>query len=115
MTLIAKDRSPRSHISLGYDTWTGYEVSTRLDISSQAHAYKLLDDNCSWIEIYSDLDIYINFDNSVSDSINTQNDLIAPAGTIYSRRVPRGLGEGIYVHFKATSSEAGKYIRLVQC
>ena len=104
--------------SLNADVSGVWSVSSALTISSAAHAYKTLDASTNSILIYSDSDVYIRFDQLTSDTISTGNDVILPAQTLMSIRVPNGLKASsttaITVHFKQVTSVGTKTLRLVE-
>lgn len=104
--------------SLNADVSASWSVSSALDISSAAHASKTLDASTNSILIYSDSDVYIRFDQLTSDTVSTANDVIIPAQTLMSIRVPNGLkasaDTAITVHFKQVASAGTKSLRLVE-
>ena len=107
--------------SLNADVSGDWTVSARLTIDSSstpAHAPKTLDASTNSILVYSDVDSYIRFDQLTSDTIVVNNDLIIPAQTLISIRVPNGLKASsttaITVHFKAVTGSGTKYLRLVE-
>jgi hypothetical protein len=104
--------------SLNADVSANWSVSSALDISSAAHASKALASSTNSILIYSDSDVYLRFDQSASDTISTANDVILPAQTLMSIRVPNGLkassDTAITVHFKQVTSVGTKTLRLVE-
>tara|TARA_R110000744_G_scaffold284011_2_gene395348 strand:+ start:501 stop:875 length:375 start_codon:yes stop_codon:yes gene_type:complete len=107
--------------SLNADVSGDWTVSARLTIDSSstpAHATKTLDASTNSILVYSDVDSYIRFDQSPDTSIVVNNDLIIPAQTLISIRVPNGLKASsttaITVHFKAVTGSGTKYLRLVE-
>ena len=89
-----------------------WNVQTRLTISSQAHVYSNVT-GVHQIGVYSDSDVKFRFDNSTSDTISANNDLVLPAQTLTFVKVPQGVGGTMYVHFKQVSSAASKYLCLV--
>lgn len=96
---------------------TEWIVSTRLDISSAAHAYKALNERTQYIVIYADLACYFRFDTVATDTISTTNDPQFPVTTSTRIKVPRGAAgqsDTLYFHAKATSSAATKYLRVVE-
>lgn len=105
------------------DTNAKFSISGRLDISSGAEVVKELNVNTNHVMCYSDSHVYFRFDLvSSNDQISSTNDLIMPAGTLFTLRVPNGLAptdggadETVYLHCKQVSSIAGKYFRLVEC
>ena len=109
--------------ALNADVSGDWTVSTRLTIDSSstpAHAYKTLDASTTSILIYSDVDSYILFDQlgSSDSGMAANNDLIIPAQTLMSIRVPNGLKATattvVTVHFKAVTGSGAKYLRLVE-
>lgn len=96
---------------------TEWTVSTRLDISSQAHAYKALNERTQYIVVYADLACYFRFDTVVTDTISTANDPQFAVTTPTRIKVPRGRAgqdDTLYFHAKATSSDTTKYLRVVE-
>ena len=74
------------------DVNADFSISSALDISSQTAVKKTLAVTTNHILIYSDSAVYFRFDlSSTTDTINTSNDLILPASTLISLRVPNGL------------------------
>ena len=104
--------------SLNADVSGVWSVSDALNISSAAHALKTLDASTNSILIYSDSDVYVRFDRLTSDTISVSNDVILPAQTLMSIRVPNGLkasaDTAITVHFKQVTSAGTKTLRLVE-
>ena len=105
------------------DTNAKWSVSSRLDISSATEVVKTLGVTTNHIMCYSDSDCYFRFDlTSSNDQISANNDVIMPAGTLFTVRIPHRLApedggddEIIYFHCKQVASVAGKYMRLVEC
>ena len=108
---MANLQKHRTHESLNVETAASWDVQTRLTISSAAHAYSDVSSSTQ-IGIYSDSDVYIRFDSSTSDTINTDNDLIFPSETLAFLNVPKGVGDTIYVHFKQVTGASAKFLRL---
>ena len=105
------------------DTNAKWSVSSRLDISSATEVVKGLNVNTNHIMCYSDSDCYFRFDlTSSNDQISANNDVIMPAGTLFTVRVPNGVApedggtdETVYFHCKQVTSVSSKYMRLVEC
>jgi len=98
-------------------TATEWTVSTRLDISSAAHAYKALNERTQYITVYADWACYFRFDVSSSDTISATNDPQFAVTTLTRIKVPRGRAgrsDTLYFHAKATSSQTTKYLRIVE-
>ncbi len=89
-----------------------WNVQTRLTISTQAHVYSNVT-GVHQIGIYSDSDVKFRFDNSTSDTISANNDLVLPSQTLTFVKIPQGVGGTMYVHFKQVSSASSKYLCLV--
>ena len=102
----------RAHESLNVDTAAGWDVQTRLTISSAAHVTSDIS-SASQICIESDSEVYFRFDSSSSDTIVANNDPTIPANTLTFLKVPKGVGDTIYVHFKQVSSAASKFLKIV--
>ena len=109
---MANIQMHRAHESLNVETAAEWNVQTRLTISSQAHVSSDVS-SANQIGIYSDSDVYIRFDSSTSDTIDTDADLVIPAETLAFLNVPRAVGETIYVHFKQVTSAGTKYLRII--
>ena len=105
------------------DVNADFSISSALDISSQTAVKKALAVTTNHILVYSDSAVYFRFDlSSTTDTINTSNDLILPASTLISLRVPNGLApedggsdEIVYFHAKQVTSASSKSFRLVEC
>ena len=76
------------------------------------------------VHLQTDEDIYFGFstyttdmidsdDSSSSDTIVANNDPTIPANTLTFLKVPKGVGDTIYVHFKQVSSAASKFLKIV--
>ena len=89
-----------------------WNVQSRLDISSQGEVTSNVT-GVHQIGVYSDSDVKFRFDNSSSDTISANNDLVLPAQTLTFVKVPQGVGGTMYVHFKQVSSASSKYLCLV--
>ena len=104
--------------SLNADVSASWSVATAKDISSQVERKEVLNSSTNSLLIYSDSDVYIRFDQLTTDTISTANDVILPAQTLMSIRVPNGLkassDTAITVHFKQVVSASGKSLRLVE-
>jgi len=100
--------------ALNKDVTAHWSATSRLDISSQAHAYLEIKDSTNHLILYSDSDVYIRFDTRSFDTVDTTNDLILKASSFTDLRIPRGLGDYIVFHAKQVSSSASKYIRVVE-
>ena len=109
---MANLQKHRAHESLNIDTAAGWDVQTRLTISSGAHVTSDVS-SASQICIESESEVYIRFDSLSSDTIVAANDPTIPANTLIFLKVPKGVGDTIYVHFKQVSSVSAKYLKIV--
>lgn len=109
---MANLQKHRTHESLNIETAAEWSVQAALDISTAGHVTSNVS-NISQIGFYADLDVYVRFDTLTTDTISTSNDLIIPGETLAFLNVPKGVGDTMYVHFKATSSDSGKSLRIV--
>jgi hypothetical protein len=109
---MANLQKHRAHESLNVDTSAGWDVQTRLTISSQAHVYSDVSSS-NQIGIHSDSAVKFRFDTSTSDTISANNDLVIPSDTLTFIKVPKGVGNTMYVHFKQVASVGTKYLRIV--
>ena len=109
---MANIQMHRAHESLNVDTAAEWNVQTELTIGGAAHAYSDVS-SANQIGIYSDSDVYIRFDSSTSDTIDTDADLVIPAETLAFLNIPKAVGETIYVHFKQVTSASSKSLRIV--
>jgi len=96
------------------EVYRGWAVSSRLDISSQAAAEKLLAADTYEIKVYSDSAVVYRFDTATGDSNSLNDDLVIPANQEKTIPVPRDLGDTIYFHVKQQTSAVTKYLRLVE-
>ena len=106
----------RAHESLNVDTAAKWDVNARLDISSQAEVTVDVS-NYHQIGLYSELAFFIRFDgDSGTSSIVVLNptDLVVPKETLTFIKIPKGVGNTVYLHVKATSSTSSKFCRLVK-
>ena len=105
------------------DTNSNWSVSSRLDISSATEVVKALGVSTNHLMCYSDSAVLFRFDlTSSNDQISANNDVIMPAGTLFTVRIPHRLApedggddEVIYFHAKQVNSVSSKYLRLVEC
>jgi hypothetical protein len=102
----------RTNEAVNIEAAAEWNVQTRLTISSQAHVYSNVT-GVHQIGVYSDSDVKFRFDNSTSDTISANNDLVLPSQTLTFVKIPQGVGGTMYVHFKQVSSASSKYLCLV--
>ena len=116
---MANLQKHRTHESLNIESAAEWSVQSRQKIEdSSAGVDEVIVDvsEVSQIGFYSDIDFYIRFDTSASDSVVANNDLIVPGETLAFLNVPRGIGDTVYAHFKGVSASdpaANSYIKLV--
>ena len=109
---MANLQKHRAHESLNVDTAAGWDVKTRLTISSQAHVYSDVS-SANQVGVHSDSAVKFRFDTLTSDTISANNDLVIPADTLTFIKVPKSVGATINVHFKQVTSAGAKYLRIV--
>ena len=102
----------RAHESLNVDTAAGWDVQSRLTISSAAHVTSDVS-AANQICIESESEILFRFDSSTSDTIVANNDPTIPANTLVFLKVPRGVGDTIIFHAKQATSASTKYLKIV--
>lgn len=100
--------------SLNFDSAGEWDVNAALDISNATAREVAINEHTTHVVVYSDSDVYFRFDTTSGDNVNTSNDVIWPAETLITWRVPRGLGDTIYLHVKQTASAASKSCRVVE-
>ena len=116
---MANLQKHRTHESLNIESAAEWSVQSRQKIEDSGTGVdEVIVDVSSYYQIgfYSDINSYIRFDTSASDSVVANNDLIIPSETLAFLNVPRGVGNTIYVHFKgveASDPAANSYIKLV--
>ena len=87
----------RAHESLNTDTAADWQVQSAVTVDSDGVAVNVTAYHT--IHLQSDKDFYFTFNTTGTDSdVSTSNDLYLMGGdTIYSLRVPRGLGDNVYL------------------
>ena len=116
---MANLQKHRTHESLNIESAAEWSVQSRQKIEdSSSGVAEIIVDVSSYYQIgfYPDINSYVRFDTSASDSISANNDLIIPSDTLAFLNVPRGVGDTIYVHFRgvaASDTPANSYIKLV--
>ena len=94
---MANLQKHRAHESLNTDSAADWDVQSAVTADSDGVAVDV--SSYHTIHLMSDNDLYFRFNTTGTDSdISTSNDLYLMGGdTIYSLKVPRGLGESIYL------------------
>ncbi len=94
---MANLQKHRAHESLNTDSAADWDVQSAVTADSDGVAVDV--SSYHTIHLMSDNDFYFKFNTTGTDSdISTSNDLYLMGGdTIYSLKVPRGLGESIYL------------------
>ena len=87
----------RAHESLNIESSGDWQVQSAVTADADGVAVDVT--SYHQIHLLTDKDIYFTFNTTGTDSdISTSNDLYLMGGdTIYSLKVPRGLGESIYL------------------
>jgi len=115
-------KAPTTYQSLGADTNTGYQEKTVVDIQGGTEKAIAISDTVTnptmHIEFVCDSDVYYKWDTTATaDQISTANSLRwgANSNDPRTRRIPRQLGSGIYLHIKqVTSSSSGEEFRYAE-
>ena len=94
---MANLQKHRSHESLNTDSAADWQVQTAVTADSDGVAVNVT--SYHTIHLQSDNDFYFTFNTTGTDSdVSTTNDLYLMGGdTIYSIKVPRGLGNAVYL------------------
>ena len=107
---MAKLQKFRAHESLNMDSAADWQIQTVNSITT-AESYDV--SNYHTVHLMSTQDIYFEFTNSSSDALATANTLYLMGGdTIYSLKVPRALGNSIYLWIEDKSG-SGASVRVV--
>ena len=100
----------RAHESLNMDSAADWQIQTVNSITT-AESYDV--SNYHTVHLMSTQDIYFEFTNSSTDALATANTLYLMGGdTIYSLKVPRALGNTIYLWIEDKSG-SGASVRVV--
>ena len=94
---MANLQKHRSHESLNTDSAADWQVQTAVTADSDGVAVNV--SSYHTIHLQSNNDFYFTFNTTGTDSdVSTANDLYLMGGdTIYSIKVPRGLGNAVYL------------------
>ena len=94
---MANLQKHRAHESLNADSAATWEEQSALTVSNSASVVDV--SGYHTIHLQSDNDFYFTFNTTGTDSdVSTGNDLYLMGGdTIYSIKVPRGLGSSVYL------------------
>jgi|TARA_R100001530_G_scaffold42415_1_gene32312 hypothetical protein len=94
---MANLQKHRAHESLNAETAADWKVQSAVTVDSDGVAVNVT--SYHTIHLQSDKDFYFTFNTTGTDSdISTSNDLYLMGGdTIYSLKVPRGLGDSVYL------------------
>tara|TARA_R100000781_G_scaffold105642_1_gene69475 strand:+ start:1383 stop:1712 length:330 start_codon:yes stop_codon:yes gene_type:complete len=107
---MAKLQKFRAHESLNMDSAADWQIQTVNSITG-AESYDV--SNYHTVHLMSTQDIYFEFTNSSTDALATANTLYLMGGdTIYSLKVPRALGDSIYLWIEDKSG-SGASVRVV--
>ena len=107
---MAKLQKFRAHESLNMDSAADWQIQTVNSITT-AESYDV--SNYHKFNLMSTQDIYFEFTNSSTDALATANTLYLMGGdTIYSLKVPRALGDSIYLWIEDKSG-SGASVRVV--
>ena len=94
---MANLQKHRAHESLNMDSASDWQVQTEVTVDADGEAVNVT--SYHTIHLQSDKDFYFTFNTTGTDSdIDTDADLYLMGGdTIYSIKVPRGLGDSVYL------------------
>jgi len=94
---MANLQKHRAHESLNLDSAADWQVQSAVTADSDGVAVNVT--SYHTIHLQSDNDFYFTFNTTGTDSdVSVDNDLYLMGGdTIYSLKVPRGLGDNIYL------------------
>ena len=94
---MANLQKHRAHESLNTDSAADWDVQSAVTADSDGVAVDV--SSYHTIHLMSDNDFYFKFNTTGTDSdINTSNDLYLKGGdTIYTLKVPRGLGNAVHL------------------
>jgi len=107
---MAKLQKFRAHESLNMDSAADWQIQTVNSITT-AESYDV--SNYHTVHLMSTQDIYFEFTNSSTDALDPNNTLYLMGGdTIYSLKVPRALGDSIYLWIEDKSG-SGASVRVV--
>ena len=104
---MANLQKHRAHESLNLDSAADWQVQSVVTADTDGVAVNV--SSYHTIHLQSDNDFYFTFNTTGTDSdINTSNDLYLKGGdTIYSLKIPNGLGDNVYLIMeKKGSSDA---------
>jgi len=87
----------RAHESLNIESAGDWQVQTAVTVDADGEAVDVT--SYHQIHLLTDKDIYFTFNTTGTDSdVNTSNDLYLKGGdTIYTLKVPRGLGNAVHL------------------
>jgi len=107
---MANLQKHRAHESLNMDSAADWQIQTVNSITT-AESYDV--SNYHTVHLMSTQDIYFEFTNSSTDALDPNNTLYLMGGdTIYSLKVPRALGDSIYLWIEDKSG-SGASVRVV--
>ena len=114
---MADQQKSRTHESLNVDTAADWDVQARALVDDDTGGVQEAITNVSDYNqacILLDIECYIRFDSSSSASVVANNDPTIPASTLTFIKIPKGVGNTVYLHLKGvTATSADKYRKLV--
>ena len=114
---MANLQKHRAHESLNVDTSAVWDVQARAQVDDASTGVaEAITDVSSYNQICIELDIecYIRFDSTATATIVANNDPTVPASTLTFIKIPKGIGETVYLHLKGvTATSADKWRKLV--
>jgi len=110
---MANLQKHRAHESLNIDTAADWQVQTIESVTANAADAMIDVSNYHMVHLQPVEDIYFEFTDSSTDALATGNTLYLMGGdTIYSLKVPRALGDSIYLWIEDKSG-SGASVRVV--
>ena len=100
---MANTQKFRAHESLSIESAGDWQVQSAATVGSTAGKVRV--DGYHTIHLQSDEDFYFTFKTSSTDDLSTSNDLYLKGGdTIYSLKIPHGVGDEIYLQWERKGS-----------
>jgi hypothetical protein len=107
---MAKIRYLNVTEALNLDVSGGWSrhASSPATVTTAATSHITITADAGYILLETDQDVYILFSTGATDTIDSTKDLRLIGGTteFFKIRIPRGLGETVYLHLKAVTATA---------
>ena len=107
---MANLQKHRAHESLNADSAADWSLQSVNTVGSSAESVDV--SSYHTVHIMTDEDLYFDFTDSSTDALDPANAFYLMGGdTIYSLKIPRGLGENIYLWLERKTSDCS--VRMV--